>query len=1044
MFLKDLDTLQILHPIAQLAQVLIEPAQPVEPIAEIAEDAAMVFSGPQFFTALVSGVILAFGFQLVMTNLGVAIGISMLGGSSDGRHSKSSNSTNSDSSGNPIKKISNIVGWGTLISVTVALFFASLFAVKLSLLVAPFSGAIVGLVIWATYFSLMVWFSSTTAGSLIGSVVNSATSSFQAIFGTAMATLGSQAASHQVVATAEAAASAVRRELTGVADPQAMREKVEDYINAFRPGQLEIEPIRAEFERIVNSSNVQEMVAQGDLPQLDHQTFVGLLRDRTDLSKRDADRIARTLEETWQNATQQLPQSNSLSQLTDWIQSSPKQDLLGQPLGDKIDGLLDEMRKRRHSQSQGPVKQSLTMGFNSLVGLVMGRTDLSDFDVEKIISQLQQLKDQAVDQKDKVVAQFGEQRDNTIRTDIQNYLLNAYPWQLQDSIVESEFRNLLYDPSADPELVAEQLEQIHRIDFVNWLQEKGMLRQEKIHHLAGILEGICLEVLATAEAASERERAIALFAEVEDYLLNTPRPQLTPERIQLDFKPILRDPDASDEQFETRLRPLDRPTFERVLEQRQDRLSATEIVALVNQLETARDQVLEESSKLFAAAQNHTEAQWLKIKALLRHTGKAELNPAGIERELKLLLDDPQAGRAALKARAKRFDRETLVQLLNQRQDLNESQIREVLDQVEQTWTRVRYQPQRLSQKAQQQYEQSKVAIADYLRNTGKPELNPEGIRRDLTKLIEDPKAGAKALSRRLAEFDQDTIVQLLAQRDDLTEAQIHQTAHDVQATLRDLARSPQRLARRAQANIRNFQESIADYLRSTEKAELNPTGIKRDVQLLLNSPQAGAESLQDRLSQFDRSTLVALLSQRDDISEAEVNRIIDQMLEVRDQAVHQLRQIQSQIQSAIDRMLDRIRRYLNSLDRPELNYEAVRNDFQTLFDDPQAGFEALRDRLSQFDRNTFVALLSSRDDISEADANRLIDQAERARTRVLQKTERLQQGAQLRLEQVRREAERSVEETRKAAATAAWWLFFTALISAIAAAGAGAIGVTV
>ncbi|NJO71319.1 MAG: hypothetical protein HC825_05720 [Oscillatoriales cyanobacterium RM1_1_9] len=492
------------------------------------------------------------------------------------------------------------------------------------------------------------------------------------------------------------------------------------------------------------------------------------------------------------------------------------------------------------------------------------------------------------------------------------------------------------------------------------------------------------------------------------------------------------------------MRPLDRPTFERVLEQRQDRLSATEIVALVNQLETARDQVLEESSKLFAAAQNHTEAQWLKIKALLRHTGKAELNPAGIERELKLLLDDPQAGRAALKARAKRFDRETLVQLLNQRQDLNESQIREVLDQVEQTWTRVRYQPQRLSQKAQQQYEQSKVAIADYLRNTGKPELNPEGIRRDLTKLIEDPKAGAKALSRRLAEFDQDTIVQLLAQRDDLTEAQIHQTAHDVQATLRDLARSPQRLARRAQANIRNFQESIADYLRSTEKAELNPTGIKRDVQLLLNSPQAGAESLQDRLSQFDRSTLVALLSQRDDISEAEVNRIIDQMLEVRDQAVHQLRQIQSQIQSAIDRMLDRIRRYLNSLDRPELNYEAVRNDFQTLFDDPQAGFEALRDRLSQFDRNTFVALLSSRDDISEADANRLIDQAERARTRVLQKTERLQQGAQLRLEQVRREAERSVEETRKAAATAAWWLFFTALISAIAAAGAGAIGVTV
>ncbi|MBC1270517.1 hypothetical protein GNF07_26065, partial [Trichormus variabilis FSR] len=41
--------------------------------------ASVLVSGPRFFTALISGVILAFALQLVLTNLSVAAGISYLG-----------------------------------------------------------------------------------------------------------------------------------------------------------------------------------------------------------------------------------------------------------------------------------------------------------------------------------------------------------------------------------------------------------------------------------------------------------------------------------------------------------------------------------------------------------------------------------------------------------------------------------------------------------------------------------------------------------------------------------------------------------------------------------------------------------------------------------------------------------------------------------------------------------------------------------------------------------------------------------------------------
>ncbi|HLO87637.1 MAG TPA: MFS transporter, partial [Nostocaceae cyanobacterium] len=250
------------------------------------------------------------------------------------------------------------------------------------------------------------------------------------------------------------------------------------------------------------------------------------------------------------------------------------------------------------------------------------------------------------------------------------------------------------------------------------------------------------------------------------------------------------------------------------------------------------------------------------------------------------------------------------------------------------------------------------------------------------------------------------------------------------------------RLAVRTQQRVQNFQTYLHEYLRHTGKEELNPEGIKRDIQLLLHDPQVGMESLSDRLAHFDRDTIIALLKIREDITDEEAASIADNILHVRDQFVAQVRGIQRRIQDVIEGIFERIRSYLNSLDRPELNYEGIMHDLRQLFEDPQAGFEALRDRLSHFDRDTLIAILSSREDISEADANRIIDQIERARNNVLQQAERIQHEAQRRLEEVKHQAQRQAEETRKAAEIAAWWLFATAFVSAIFSALGGAIAV--
>jgi len=67
------------------------------------------------------------------------------------------------------------------------------------------------------------------------------------------------------------------------------------------------------------------------------------------------------------------------------------------------------------------------------------------------------------------------------------------------------------------------------------------------------------------------------------------------------------------------------------------------------------------------------------------------------------------------------------------------------------------------------------------------------------------------------------------------------------------------------------------------------------------------------------------------------------------------------------------------------------------------------------------VAVLSSREDISEAQANKIIDQIEGARDSVLHRAERIQQETQKRLNAIKEQAQKQAMETKKAVAGAAW-----------------------
>jgi hypothetical protein len=905
------------------------------------------FSSPQFLVALLSGLMMAFAFQLLLTNLSVAL-IASPGVLPDSDHE-------SDGLISTLRGLETKVGVGALVTVSIALFAACFLAVKLSLVNNTLLGAIIGIVIWSTYFSVTIWLGSSAVGSLIGSVVSTATSGLQGIIGTTTKALGATTAKGQAISTAEEITAAVRRELTAGLDVNSIQQTLQSSLGNLQLPQLDLDKIGSQFEKLIQESDLKNVVDSDLLRNIDRQSFIDLVSNRTDFSKKDINQVADRLESTWKQLVGKGEQKDFPGQIRQLLQSATPEDLNSDKLAEKLQQLIKGV-DLKDSKDTSFASQALQFGLSALFSKVVQNTELSDLDVEKFSGQINQLKESLLSQSLGIISTSKHQSSqktkpfSIIRTDLENYLLFSPAWKLNQATLKKEFKDIVYDPQADPDTIQQELEHIDQDYFAEILSLREDLQPSSIQNLVNYLEEVRLEVLASIPMAES----------------DTQSPDLKKQ--------------------------------------------AQELRA--------------------------------KVETYLRDTNKEELNPEGIQRDLKALLHDPQSGISALKDRLAQFDRDTVVQLLSQRKDLDETQVNQILDQVESVKNNILQTPQQLTEQAKAQYEKTTTVIADYLRQTNLEELDPAGIQKDLTTLLDDPKSGAGALRDRLAQVDRDTLVKLLTQQGDLTEEQVNKTVDQLQSSIRAIIKAPRRLANRVQKQAVEFEENLEAYLSNTQKEELNPEGIKRDLKLLLQHPNAGLESLGDRLEQFDRETFVALLSQREDISAEEANRIADQVTSTFHSLTEQIQKVQRTFQTAISTLFDKVRDYLNSLERPELSYEGIQQDFKKVFDDPQAGFEALGDRLEQFDRETLVAVLRSREDISEADANLIITKIEETKDNVTHQAQQIQKEVQKRFQALKYRAQQQVLETQRVAAVAAWWLFGTALTSLAASAIAGMIAV--
>ncbi len=276
--------------------------------------------------------------------------------------------------------------------------------------------------------------------------------------------------------------------------------------------------------------------------------------------------------------------------------------------------------------------------------------------------------------------------------------------------------------------------------------------------------------------------------------------------------------------------------------------------------------------------------------------------------------------------------------------------------------------------------------------------------------------------------------------------AKVREEAQSDKDLAEKIADTTMELAGLSRQEAEEYRKKLEQYLAGTGKTELNPEGIKRDIDKLVSeNPKEGVDAILARLSDIDRSTITSILAQRKDMDRDEANRVVDMVAGTVDSLRSRYQQSRGERRAASGQQgaaEGRLRQYLDSLDNQELHYSNIKADLDTLLHDPKAGSLSLIDKLKSVDRHDLKQMITQSGlKIKEEDVDGMVERIEEARNSVVDKTEQMRRDVVARVQKAEEESIRYADEARKVAASAAWWVFGSALVSGVAAALGGMVG---
>jgi len=399
------------------------------------------------FFLLLAGLLMAFAFQLLLTNLGVALGLSALGWAiapaSAGKFKPAADSRESgeaERSDEPAKDdgsippVSHLVGLGVTLTLAPILFATAFLSVTFSDITQLSAGLIFGLILWAAYLLILIWVSSITVSGVLDFVLGTATAGIRRLF------------------------SAVEK--TFLPDDSPSDVSVQEDLQ----GTLE------SFSTAIKRSLAEQ---QKQLPALlaqERETLLMEICDRTSLTQDQAESVLDGIQsevepEKGAEASEAAGATRAASITTGDISADVS------------------IASSRSKEPTAAIAEMLP-NWRDLLRSAVSRIDTSDLDLETAWNTFQNFVD------DSEAAPF-----NIIELDAENYLKESPTDLLQSETLEEEFAERIYDLEADPTMVEKQLQALKHSEFSHWLQQRGDLTADAVEEVAKKLKGVREDVL---------------------------------------------------------------------------------------------------------------------------------------------------------------------------------------------------------------------------------------------------------------------------------------------------------------------------------------------------------------------------------------------------------------------------------------------------------------------------------------------------------------------------------------------------------------------
>ncbi len=492
-------------------------------------------TGGQFLIAIATGVILAFCFQWLLTNLTAALGISALQRLTDpalrGRarrkaakqeamHRNDSARDSGHASGNEDEgweetatKVESGLGIWALVSCCLSLFFASWLAIELIRMQNNLQAAILGLVIWGVFMGTLMRLEAAMASSLVGFVASKARDGIGLLLSPARAAAGALSHSREraarrqeTVQTAEEVAAAVRRELFPERDwtPEApaMGDKIRDFVRAnLKPKAMDAARLGQEIKALLSDPEIIAMAKRGELMDLDREHFARIVAGRTDLEKEQVEKMVDTLNGSWSRflgehapgrpgerpkaepAGTAAPGQPSgavakYRQFKEFLRSTGREELRPERLEQEVKTLVLDP-KAGISQLKEHFKE---LDRESLVQALGAREDMTPEEAGRIADQIDLARSKVLSVREQAEHRAGEMRDG-ILSKIRDHVYAAGRPELDYEGFEADFRLLFDDPKAGYAALKERLKGLDRESIIALLSARDTMSREDAEKL---------------------------------------------------------------------------------------------------------------------------------------------------------------------------------------------------------------------------------------------------------------------------------------------------------------------------------------------------------------------------------------------------------------------------------------------------------------------------------------------------------------------------------------------------------------------------------